>query len=151
VLKDKDALLAKMKAGRKQEKETTTKSAREVAELQKNLTEAEARNRELAAAVERGEQVEREQAAVTRKLETAQAQIIGLEKIIEEKNAVIEEISRTLDRVKINMDVLLNKIADQQDGLQEVQEENRELIKELAAKNKEVADLQEQLQAVPVQ
>ena len=81
-------------------------------------------------------------------LEKARAQIIGLEKIVEEKNAVVEEISRELDRVKINMDVLLSKISDQQDMLQEVQEENSELVKELAAKNEECADLQEQLQKV---
>lgn len=81
-------------------------------------------------------------------LAKARAQIVGLEKIVEEKNAVVEEISRELDRVKINMDVLLSKIADQQDTLQEVQEENSELVKELAAKNEECADLQEQLQKV---
>lgn len=136
-LKDKGAQLAKLKTGKKQVSETNAKSAQEIAELQKSLAAAEAENREFF--------------AVSRKLETAEAQIIGLEKIIEEKNAVIEEISRTLDRVKINMDVLLNKIADQQDGLQEVQDENRELIKELTVKNKELADLQEQLQAAPIQ
>jgi len=79
-------------------------------------------------------------------LEKAKAQILGLEKIVEEKNAAVEELSQELDRVKINMDVLLSKIADQQDSLQEVQEENGELVKELAAKNEECADLQEQLQ-----
>jgi len=136
-LKDKNARLAGVKAGKKQVKEISAKSAQEIAELQKSLAAAEAGNREFA--------------AVSRKLETAEAQIIGLEKIIEEKNAVIEEISRTLDRVKINMDVLLNKIADQQDGLQEAQEENRQLIKEITAKNTELADLQEQLQAAPIQ
>ncbi|HHL32883.1 MAG TPA: hypothetical protein ENJ30_00800 [Desulfobulbaceae bacterium] len=84
-------------------------------------------------------------------LEKAKAQIIGLEKMVEEKNATIEEISRELDRVKINMDVLLAKISDQQDALQEVQVENSELVKELAAKNEECADLQEQLHKAPLQ
>ena len=84
-------------------------------------------------------------------LEKAKAQIMGLEKIVEEKNTVIEEISRELDRVKINMDVLLAKISDQQDALQEVREENSELVKELAAKNEECADLQDQLQKAPLQ
>ncbi len=84
-------------------------------------------------------------------LEKAKAQIIGLEKIVEEKNATVEEISRELDRVKINMDVLLSKISDQKDALQEVQVENSELVKELAAKNEECADLQEQLHKAPLQ
>ncbi len=151
ALKAKDAQLAQVKVGKQQLKETTAKTGQEVAELQEKLAATEAANQELAEAVKQAEKMQQVQAATIRKLETAEAQIIGLEKIIEEKNAVIEEISRTLDRVKINMDVLLNKIADQQDGLQEIQEENRALIKELAAKNKELADLQEQLQAAPIQ
>jgi chromosome segregation ATPase len=72
-----------------------------------------------------------------KELNKAQAQIFGLEKIVEEKNAAVEELSRELDRVKINMDVLLSKIADQQDALQEVQEENSELVKKLAGKSEE--------------
>lgn len=83
--------------------------------------------------------------------EIAGAQIIGLEKIIEEKNAALEETSRELDRVKINMDVLLAKISDQQDTMQELHEENRELVKDLTGKNQQLADLQDQLLQAPVQ
>ncbi len=79
-----------------------------------------------------------------KELNKAQAQIFGLEKIVEEKNAAVEELSRELDRVKINMDVLLSKIADQQDALQEVQEENGELVKELASKSEECDQDQEE-------
>jgi len=79
-----------------------------------------------------------------KELNKAQAQIFGLEKIVEEKNAAVEELSRELDRVKINMDVLLSKIADQQDALQEVQEENGELVKELATKSEECDQDQEE-------
>ncbi len=83
--------------------------------------------------------------------ETAQAQIIGLEKIIEERNAAIEETSRELDRVKINMNVLLAKISDQQDVLQEQEQEKIDLVKELTLKNKKLADLEEQLHQTPLQ
>jgi chromosome segregation ATPase len=79
-----------------------------------------------------------------KELNKAQAQIFGLEKIVEDKNAAVEELSRELDRVKINMDVLLSKIADQQDSLQEVQEENSELVKELAGKSEECDQDQEE-------
>ena len=79
-------------------------------------------------------------------LNKAKAQIYGLEKIVEEKNAAVEELSRELDRVKINMDVLLSKIADQQDALQEVQEENGELVKELANKSEECDQEQEEVE-----
>ncbi|RUM37349.1 MAG: hypothetical protein DSY50_00445, partial [Desulfobulbus sp.] len=83
--------------------------------------------------------------------EVAKAQVVGLEKIIEEKNAAIEETGRELDRLKVNMDVLLSRIADQQDALQEVSDENRELVQELARKNKELADANEQLLQAPVE
>ncbi|WP_028582532.1 hypothetical protein [Desulfogranum japonicum] len=83
--------------------------------------------------------------------ETAQAQIIGLEKIVEEKNAALAETSRELDRIKINMDVLLGKISDQQDILQEQEQENLELVKELTLKNKKLADLEDQLNQTPLQ
>ena len=56
-----------------------------------------------------------------------------------------------MDRLEINMDVLLSKIADQRDQLQELQEEKRELVKELAAKNEIIADLQEEVIRQPVQ
>jgi chromosome segregation ATPase len=88
---------------------------------------------------------------VLREYESVRAQVIGLEKIIEEKNATIEETSKELDHWKVNMDVLISRITEQQDGLQELQNENRELVKELAAKNQELADLNEQLIQTPVQ
>ena len=92
-----------------------------------------------------------DQSKILREYESVRAQVIGLEKIIEEKNATIEETSKELDHWKVNMDVLLSRITEQQDALQELQNENRELAKELAAKNQELADLNEQLIQTPVQ
>ncbi len=92
-----------------------------------------------------------EQNRVMFELESMSAQILGLEKIIEEKNTALEETSRELDHWKVNMDVLISRITEQKDGLQELQEENNGLVKELAAKNKELADVNEQLIKTPVQ
>jgi chromosome segregation ATPase len=97
------------------------------------------------------EETERVVSQLARSLELSKAQIVGLEKIVEEKNDALEETSSVIDRLKVNMDVLLAKVSDQQDGVQELQEENRELIKELALKNEEIADLEEQLIQTPVQ
>ncbi len=83
--------------------------------------------------------------------ESLRAQVIGLEKIVEEKNATIEETSNELDNWKVNMKVLLGRIADQEDTMQEMKEESYGLVKELAAKNQELADLNEQLIQTPVQ
>jgi chromosome segregation ATPase len=78
-------------------------------------------------------------------LDACNAQIIGMEKLVDEKNAAMDETSREMDRLQINMDVLLSKIADQRDSLQELQEENRVLAEEMAAKNEEIADLQQKI------
>jgi hypothetical protein len=73
------------------------------------------------------------------RLDEANAQLLGLEKIVEEKNTAMLEAAAEKERRQINMDVLLGKIADQQRALQALQEENRELVKHLAAR-KEMAE-----------
>ncbi len=84
-------------------------------------------------------------------LEAARAQVVGLEKIIDEKTDAMTETGQEMDRLKINMDVLLARISEQKDELQEVRNENRELVKELAAKNEEISDLMEEMMRQPVQ
>lgn len=94
--------------------------------------------------------MQRKQKKIERELDSARAQVIGLEKIIEEKNNSIEDKGKELDRFKINMDVLLTKIADQQDSFQELQSETKELVKELSSKNAEIANLNDKLLQSPV-
>lgn len=108
---------------------------------------AATKEQETVAAEEEKEQV----AKLTVEMEMSLAQIVGLEKIVEEKNVALEETSRELDRVKINMDVLLGKISEQQDVLQELEQENTELILNLTEKNEQLADLQDQLEQTPLQ
>jgi DNA repair exonuclease SbcCD ATPase subunit len=139
-LKQKDEQIAKLHEAVSKPAQPAAEKASEAAPQEPTLV-----------IVESGEKAQQARKKGCSDLEAAKAQIVGLEKIVEEKNANIEEISRELDRVKINMDVLLSKIAEQQDALQEVQEENSELVKELAAKNEECADLQDQLQKAPLQ
>ena len=119
-------------------------------ELQAKLAKAEAAFMDLQEKLAIAEAAT-DESKVLREYESVRAQVIGLEKIIEEKNATIEETSKELDHWKVNMDVLISRITEQQDGLQELQNENRELVKELAAKNQELADLNEQLIQTPVQ
>ncbi len=84
-------------------------------------------------------------------VEVSKAQVLGYEKMVEEKSVALEETSQKLDRVKVNMEVLLSKISSQQDMLQELSQEKEELIKSLADKNKTLADLQDQLEQTPMQ
>jgi len=79
-------------------------------------------------------------------LEAANAQVFGLEKIVVEKTDAVEATRGEMDRLRINMDVLLAKIAEQRDRIRELQEENRALNLELAARNEELAELREELQ-----
>ena len=78
-------------------------------------------------------------------LDAANARIAGLEKTIDEKTDAMTETGQEMDRLKINMDVLLARIGDQQDEIQELKDENRALVKELTAKNEELSDLMEEM------
>lgn len=137
------------------------KAQLEPAESQQETVEPEAPPEELAAEDQQKEefyalQDQLQSSSLTveqlrEELSACSAQIIGLEKLVDEKNAGMEETTQEMDRLKINMDVLLSKIADQRDSLQELQEENREMGKDLAAKNEEIADLQEEMMQTPVQ
>lgn len=84
------------------------------------------------------------------RLEAANARIIGLEKIVVEKTDALEAAGKEIDRLRINMDVLLAKIADQQENLRETQDKSRALSLELAARNDELAELRKELMKRPV-
>jgi chromosome segregation ATPase len=133
-------------------------SAQNTEELQAKLEKAETAVRKLQeqlaavqASAQAAAQAAADQSRLAREYESVRAQVIGLEKIVEEKNAAIEETSKELDRWKVNMDVLLTRISEQEDSMQELREENQALVKELADKNRELADLNEQLVQTPVQ
>lgn len=71
--------------------------------------------------------------------EEANAQIIGLETIIEEKNTALQDAAREKERLQINLDVLLARISELQRELQAEEEVNRELLKQVtAAKEKSI-------------
>ncbi|HBI14480.1 MAG TPA: hypothetical protein DDY20_03015 [Desulfobulbaceae bacterium] len=78
------------------------------------------------------------------RLDEVNAQLLGLEKIIDEKNAALQDIAAEKERQRINLDVLLAKIVDLQHALQTIQEDNRELVKQLATRN-ELVDLRENM------
>ncbi len=78
--------------------------------------------------------------------ETAQAQILELERLLQEKNVIIVEECGELDRVKSNINVLLSKISHQQTLLQQLEQEKLELAKKLAAANGQPGDQQEEAQ-----
>ncbi len=82
-------------------------------------------------------------------LEMAEAQVIGLEKIVEEQDVLLEETSSKLDKAEVNMDILLGKISTMQDALQELEQENVELIQQLTNKKTQLDNLQGQVEQQP--
>jgi len=89
------------------------------------------------------------QTRLTRKYESIRAQAIGLELIVEERDAALEEINRQQDHWKINKDLLLSTIAEQHEGLEKLQEENRGLLRDLAAKKSELAEEKKKSSVTP--
>ncbi|VAW36437.1 hypothetical protein MNBD_DELTA04-822 [hydrothermal vent metagenome] len=85
------------------------------------------------------------------RLAAANAQIVGLGKIVDEKNSAIKKTAQAMARSKVNMDVLLAKISEQKSSLQQLRAEKQELVKQLAAKDEEVANLREKNIQPPVQ
>lgn len=75
-------------------------------------------------------------------LDEIRAQLLGLEKIIDEKNAALQTAAQEKERLQINTEVLLAKIGEQQRELRSSQEENRQLVKELAAGREKAGPLQ---------
>lgn len=139
-LQEKNAALqAAMKKKNEQFEMAESICSAQVAELKTKITEL------------MKELTSRDETAERHELAAVKAQLIGLQKIVEEKDTVNDEISRTLDRANTNMDVLLNKIADQQTAIQELEEANRGLVKDLTAKNEEVDRLRNSVQPVPAQ
>ncbi len=154
TVKELEAKVEGTETARQQCQEKLDNSTTVISQLQGKIEGSEAVIQELQAKLEEAETAAAkllDESRLAKEYETANAQVIGLEKIVEEKNAVIEETSKELDRLKVNMDVLLARIAEQQDAMQELRDESRELVKELAVKNKELADLNEQLIQTPVQ
>jgi len=85
-----------------------------------------------------------------RELDSARAQIFGLEKILDQKNQGLKNISRDLDRSKINMDILLSKITELQDKVNQLEDEKKRIFNELSAKNDEIKQLNDKLMRMPV-
>lgn len=90
-------------------------------------------------------------AELRRQLAADSAQIVGLEKIVDEKNSAIKEAAQAMARSRVNTNVLLAKISEQQDSLQQLRTEKQELVKQLAAKDEEIANLREKNIKTPVQ
>ena len=121
-----------------------TKAESSIHDLKGKLEESALSIRDLRGKVAAAESAV-DQSRFAHEYESVRAQVIGLEKIIEEKNAILEKTGKERDHWKINKDLLLSMITEQQASLLQLQEENRGLLRDLAAKKKELSVVNEQL------
>lgn len=120
-----------------------------IQELQEKLAQAETTNQELQGKLDEASLSIRElgdtvaaldQTKLTRKYKALRAQVTGLELMVEKRDAALEEMNKKLDHWRINKDLLLAEIADLQGQLEKLQEMNSGLLRDLAAKKKELAE-----------
>jgi predicted nucleic acid-binding Zn-ribbon protein len=71
--------------------------------MQTEIEELEAANKQL----------EEERNKILTEAETLHAQVIGLERIVEERSGALDKTSKELENCKLNNDVLIGKIAQQ--------------------------------------
>ncbi len=127
-----------------------TKAESSIHDLEGKLEESALSIRDLRGKVAAAESAA-DQSRIAHEYESVSAQVIGLEKIVEEKNAILEKTGKERDHWKINKDLLLSRITEQQASLRQLQEENRGLLRDLAAKKNELAVVNEQLIQARVQ
>ena len=142
-----------------------TESESSIQELQEKLAQVESTNQELQGKLEEAALILEDSALsirdldekivalnqtnITRKYEALRAQVMGFELMVEGKNADLEEMDKKLDHWKINRDLLLKTISEQQEQLKKLQDGNSGLLRDLAAKKKELAEEKKRDSAKP--
>ncbi|MCI5211318.1 MAG: hypothetical protein D3910_21610 [Candidatus Electrothrix sp. ATG2] len=91
-------------------------------------------------------QLQEKQSEVTTEAESLRAQVIGFEKVVEERNTTLAEIDSELQACKVNTKVLISKITEQEDAQQGIEEKMRLMVQNLSeeATHKEAAPEQEE-------
>ena len=137
---------------------TLAGSESSVQELQEKRTQAESTIQELKGKLEEsalsirdlGERVAAlDQTRLTHKYKSMRAQAMGLELLVEQRDAALEEFNKEQNHWQINKDLLLSTIAEQQERLQKLQDANQGLLRDLAAKKKELAEEKKKISATP--
>ena len=86
------------------------------------------------------EQLEDSQIEMALESDTMRAQIIGLERIVEERSAALQATNKELENCKVNNTVLISKISEQDEDLQGLQEQKVTLAEEFAARQMKAAE-----------
>ncbi|CAK8725110.1 hypothetical protein GMJAKD_15635 [Candidatus Electrothrix aarhusensis] len=124
---------AELKAqAEKEQAELKAQAGKEQAELK---AQAEREQAELKAQAEdQIAQLWKKQDEATAEAESLQAQVIGFEKVVEERNAALAEVGNELHDCKVNTKILLSKITEQENTQQGMQEKMHMMVQDLSAK-----------------
>ncbi|WPD24095.1 MAG: hypothetical protein SD837_05950 [Candidatus Electrothrix scaldis] len=77
-------------------------------------------------------QLQQQQEEAATELESLRAQVIGFEKVVEERNAALTEVNSDLDACEVNTKVLLGKITEQEDTQLGMEEQMRNIVENLS-------------------
>ncbi|MCI5119754.1 MAG: hypothetical protein D3908_00880, partial [Candidatus Electrothrix sp. AUS4] len=77
-------------------------------------------------------QLQQQQEEAATELESLRAQVIGFEKVVEERNAALTEVTSDLEACKVNTKVLLAKITEQEDTQLGMEKHMRNIVENLS-------------------
>ena len=123
------------------------KSEAQITQLEKELTELKAlANTQTAKLKAQLALLQKKQAETSTETESLQAQVIGFEKVVEERNANLAEVGSDLQDCKVNTKVLLAKITEQENAQQGMEEKMHLMVQDLSeeAARKDTASVQEE-------
>ena len=95
-------------------------------------------------------QLQKEQNQIMTEAESLRAQVIGFEKVVEERNADLTRADNELAACKVNTKVLLSKITEQENAHTGMEERMRLMVQDLseqAAQNKAVMSPKQETQS----
>lgn len=116
------------------------KAEARIAQLEKEQTELRAQAEAQIA------QLQKKQNETSTETESLRAQVIGFEKVVEERNANLAEVGSDLQACKVNTKVLLSKITEQENAQQGMEEKMHLMVQDLSeeAAHKDTASVQEE-------
>ncbi|WP_339134419.1 MAG: hypothetical protein WGN25_15325 [Candidatus Electrothrix sp. GW3-4] len=89
-------------------------------------------------------QLQKKEGEAATEVESLSAQVIGFEKVVEERNAALAELGSELDACKVNTKVLLSKISEQENAQQGMEEKMRLMVQNLSEESAHEETIPEQ-------
>ncbi|MCI5227268.1 MAG: hypothetical protein D3918_11595, partial [Candidatus Electrothrix sp. AX2] len=97
-------------------------------------------------------QLQKEQNQIMTEAESLRAQVIGFEKVVEERNTALSAMGSELQACKVNTKVLLGKISEQENTHQGMEQTIRLMVQDLSQEAEDASRMQQvQQQEMPTE